>query len=105
MKRKIECIRSGISLGEDASLAFRYLADKDEKSVSECARGINPKGERQLQIREYQVAVEARWTGTLAVPFGKMEPSAEMRASFAMFFLFREGKIAFQRNYDCFDPW
>jgi hypothetical protein len=29
---------------------------------------------------------------------------AQMRASFAMFFLFREGKIAIQRNYGCFDP-
>jgi hypothetical protein len=28
-----------------------------------------------------------------------------VRASFAMFFLFRQGKIAIQRNYDCFDPW
>jgi ketosteroid isomerase-like protein len=54
--------------------------------------------------QEDRIAVEARWTGTLAVPFGKMEPGAEMRASFAMFFLFREGKIAIQRNYDCFDP-
>jgi ketosteroid isomerase-like protein len=52
-----------------------------------------------------RVAVEARWTGILAIALGKMEPGAEMRASFAMFFLFREGKIAIQRNYDCFDPW
>jgi ketosteroid isomerase-like protein len=71
-------------------------------------------GLRILQHQEYEivsavaqedrVAVEARWTGTLAVPLGKMEPGAEMGASFAMFFLFREGKIAIQRNYDCFDP-
>jgi len=61
-------------------------------------------GLRLLQHQEYEivslvaqkdrVAVEARWTGTLAVPFGKMEPGAEMRASFAIFFLFRGGKIA-----------
>ena len=55
--------------------------------------------------QEDRVAVEARWTGTLGVPLGKMEPGAPMGASFAMFFLFREGKIAIQRNYDCFDPW
>jgi ketosteroid isomerase-like protein len=52
-----------------------------------------------------RVAAEARWTGILAVALGKMEPGAEMRASFAMFFLFRKGQIAIQRNYDCFDPW
>jgi|ERR1700733_2066505 ketosteroid isomerase-like protein len=71
-------------------------------------------GLRILQHQEYEivsavaqedrVAVEARWTGTLAVPLGKMEPGAQMGASFAIFFLFREGKIAIQRNYDCFDP-
>ena len=71
-------------------------------------------GLRILQHQEYEivsavaqedrVAVEARWTGTLRVPLGKMESGAPMGASFAMFFLFREGKIAIQRNYDCFDP-
>ena len=54
-------------------------------------------GLRILQHQEYEivsavaqedrVAVEARWTGTLAVPLGKMEPGAEMGTSFAMFFL------------------
>jgi ketosteroid isomerase-like protein len=29
----------------------------------------------------------------------------EMRAYFAVFFEFRDGKIVAQRNYDCFDPW
>jgi ketosteroid isomerase-like protein len=53
--------------------------------------------------QEDRVAVEARWTGTLRVPLGKMESGAPMGASFAMFFLFREGRIAIQRNYDCFD--
>ena len=28
-----------------------------------------------------------------------------MRASFAMFLRFRNGKVAVQRNYDCFAPW
>ena len=30
---------------------------------------------------------------------------ASMKAHFAMFFEFREGRIALQRNYDCFEPW
>jgi ketosteroid isomerase-like protein len=50
-------------------------------------------------------AVEARWTGVLAIAVGTLAAGAEMKASFAMFFHFRDGRIALQRNYDCFDPW
>jgi len=28
-----------------------------------------------------------------------------MRARFAVFLDFRDGKITRQRNYDCFEPW
>lgn len=55
--------------------------------------------------QEGRVAVEARWTGILAVSVGTLEAGAEMKASFAIFFQFREGRIAMQRNYDCFDAW
>ena len=52
-----------------------------------------------------RVAVEARWTGVLAMGVGTLAAGAEMKASFAMFFQFRDGRIAVQRNYDCFEPW
>ena len=52
-----------------------------------------------------RAAVEARWTGVLAVPLGTLSAGSEMKAHFAMFFEFEEGKIASQRNYDCFEPW
>jgi ketosteroid isomerase-like protein len=39
------------------------------------------------------------------VTFGAIASGTEMKASFAMFFEFRDGQIAVQRNYDCFDPW
>jgi ketosteroid isomerase-like protein len=52
-----------------------------------------------------QVAVEAIWTGTLAVPVGGLAPGSTMRAHFALHFEIRDGRIAVQRNYDCFDPW
>jgi ketosteroid isomerase-like protein len=51
------------------------------------------------------VALEARWTGTLAVPVGSLPASGEMRARFAMFFEFKGAKIWRVRNYDCFEPW
>lgn len=51
------------------------------------------------------LALEVQWTGTLAIPFGSLPAGGEMRARFAIFFEFRDGKIAAQRNYDCFDPF
>jgi ketosteroid isomerase-like protein len=54
---------------------------------------------------ENQVAVEAIWTGTLAVPFGSTPAGGQMRARFAIFLTYRDGKIVRQHNYDCFDPW
>jgi ketosteroid isomerase-like protein len=55
--------------------------------------------------RDDRVAVEARWTGVLAMTVGTIASGTEMKASFAIFFELRDGQIAVQRNYDCFDPW
>jgi ketosteroid isomerase-like protein len=52
-----------------------------------------------------QVAVEAIWTGTLAVSLGTIPAGGHMRARFAIFLTYRDGKIVRQHNYDCFDPW
>jgi len=52
-----------------------------------------------------QVALEILWVGVLAVPFETIPAGGEMRAHFAMFLEFRDGKIIHQRNYDCFEPW
>jgi diamine N-acetyltransferase len=51
------------------------------------------------------VAIEAKWTGWLAVPFGSIPAGGTMTATFAIFMVFRDGKIVRQHNYDCFDPW
>ncbi len=51
------------------------------------------------------VALEVLWTGTLAVALGTLPVGGQMRAHFAMFLEFRDGKIVAQRNYDCFEPW
>lgn len=55
--------------------------------------------------RDSVVAVEAEWSATLAVPVGTIPAGGSMRAHFAMFFEFVDGKIHRQRNYDCFEPW
>ncbi|CAN5662358.1 hypothetical protein BH10CHL1_BH10CHL1_26430 [soil metagenome] len=51
------------------------------------------------------VAFEVIWLGTLAIPLGALAVGDNMRAHFAVFLEFRDGKILAQRNYDCFDPW
>lgn len=52
-----------------------------------------------------RVAVEFRWSGTLAIAVGSLLAGAEMRGRFACFLEFRDGRIVAQRNYDCFEPW
>jgi ketosteroid isomerase-like protein len=51
------------------------------------------------------VALETEWTGVLAIPVASLPAGGEMRANFAMFLEFRDGRIARQRNYDCFQPF
>ena len=73
------------------------------------------KGQQVLSSQHYEiqhemesgnrVALEVLWTGTLALPVAGLQQGAQMRAHFAVFLEFRDGKIAAQRNYDCFDPW
>ena len=73
------------------------------------------KGRKLLSSQTYEiksascegslVAVEVLWIGTLAIGFGSLAAGAQMRCHSAMFFEFKEGKIASQRNYDCFEPW
>lgn len=51
------------------------------------------------------VVLEVIWTATLAVRAPSLPADGQMRAHFAVFLEFRNGKIIAQRNYDCFDPW
>lgn len=72
-------------------------------------------GQKALSSQRYEilnelsqgnrVAVEAKWVGVLAVSLGALAAGSEMRASFAMFFELKEGRIFKQHNYDCFEPW
>lgn len=51
------------------------------------------------------VVLEVIWTATLAVRAPTLPADGQMRAHFAVFLEFRDGKIIAQRNYDCFNPW
>ena len=51
------------------------------------------------------VALEVLWSGTLAVPIGALAAGDVMRAHFGVFLTFRDGRIASQRTYDCFEAF
>jgi hypothetical protein len=58
------------------------------------------------EIAEHErVALEVEWVGSLPVPFESIPAGGQMKAFFAVFLEFREGKIIGQRNYDCFEAW
>lgn len=73
------------------------------------------RGKQVLQKEEYEVLrsftmdncviIEAVWTGTLAIPIGNTPIGGQMKAYFAQFYEFKDGKIIRQRNYDCFEPF
>ena len=73
------------------------------------------RGQKALSSQHYEikhdvasgdtVALEVLWVGTLAISIAGLSPGSQMRAHFAVFLEFRDGKILAQRNYDCFDPW
>ena len=56
-------------------------------------------------VSKDEVVLEVQWIGKLAVPLGTLAAGAEMRARLGVFLEFRDGKIAKQRNYDCYDAW
>ncbi len=51
------------------------------------------------------VILEVRWSGVFNVPIGKISPGNPLRAHFALFLEFQDGKIVRQRNYDCFETF
>ncbi len=52
-----------------------------------------------------RVVLEVIWTATPKITLGSLQAGSQMRARFAVVLEFRDGRIAAQRNYDCFDPF
>jgi ketosteroid isomerase-like protein len=73
------------------------------------------RGQKILRSQRYEilhavtsgehVALEVQWTGILAISLAGLPPGGVMRARFAVFLDYRDGKIVQQRNYDCFEAW
>ncbi len=86
-------------------------AHRDMTALLDSAR----KGKRTLRAQKFDVlnsivdgdnvALEVLWRGYLAIPVDTLPADSEMRAHISIWLEFRDGKIAHQRNYDCFDPW
>lgn len=51
------------------------------------------------------VALEVAWNAKVLLSFGSLQPGDSMKARFAVFLRFRDGRIVSQHNYDCFDPF
>ena len=76
-------------------------------------RDAAEKGKGVLQSEKYEiinkytsesvVIVEVVWRGVLGIPIGKLKPGDTMKAYFAQFYEFKDGRIIRQRNYDCFE--
>ena len=86
-------------------------ARRDLRAILDGAeRGQRVMASQRFEVRNVvasgdRVALEVLWTGTLKVPLGSLPAGGEMRAHFGVFLDFRDGRIAAQRNYDCFEPW
>lgn len=52
-----------------------------------------------------RVAIEVRWEGEMALDAGPLKAGTTLVVHSAMFFTFRDGRIASQRNFDCVEPF
>jgi len=92
----------------------RLLENGAQRGLSEMLEG-NRRGQKVVQNQRYiiqnalvdgeRVAVELCWTAELKVPLGKLAAGATLTAHCGVFFRFRDGRIAEQHNFDCFESF
>ncbi|HYL87048.1 MAG TPA: nuclear transport factor 2 family protein [Candidatus Angelobacter sp.] len=83
----------------DNLAGIRAAADRGKKAMSGQKYAI-----RNELASGDTVALEIDWVGTLAVPFQAIPKGGQLKARFAAFLQFKDGKIIAQRNYDCYEP-
>jgi ketosteroid isomerase-like protein len=90
---------------------LKATANRDLQALREASeRGQQVMQQERFEIVRAHVSgdtviLEVIWRGTLAVPVGNIAAGGEMKAYFAQFYDFKDGKIYRQRNYDCFEPF
>jgi ketosteroid isomerase-like protein len=123
-RRYLEAVESG---AEGAALAEFFTKDviqeefpnrlapigahRNLQAILDSAR----QGRKMLRAQKFEilnsivegdrVALEVYWSGLLDVPVDTLPADSELRAHFSMWLEFKDGKIARQHNYHCFDPW
>lgn len=91
------------------------LNPKGAKSDYSTMLERSEKGKKILIRQEYNiqkeyvsantVILEVNWIGVFSIPIGKVQPGQPLKANFALFMEFEDGKIIRQRNYDCFEEF
>ena len=123
-KRYLRAIEEGVAFDDLASFFApdvvqhefpnQFVRDGAQRGIKEmreaAERGRNVVTSQRYEVRNAVasgdwVALEVTWTAVIAVPIGTIPAGGEMRANFGVFLQFRDGKIARQHNYDCFDPF
>jgi ketosteroid isomerase-like protein len=92
----------------------RLVPQGTKRNLSDLKEGFL-KGKKLLASQTYDiqrsyvvgntVILETIWTAKLAVSLGPIPSGGEMKAYFAQFIEFDDGKIIRQRTYDCFEPF
>ena len=101
----------GVVQEEFPNRVFAQGAKRDLGAILAAAeRGQRVMAKQRYEIRtemadENKVALEVSWEATLDIPFGTLPAGGTIRAHLAIFLEFRGGKIVWQRNCDCYEPW
>lgn len=123
-RRYLRAIEDGVAFDHLASFFTPDVVQHEypNQFVREGAQGgiqqlreAAERGRRVIASQHYEVrnavasgdwvALEVTWIAVLAVTVGAIPAGGEMRANFGVFLQFRDGRIARQHNYDCFDPF
>lgn len=60
---------------------------------------------RSVLVEGDRVEIQGVWTGTLAREIGSLAAGTTLRANISSFLTVRDGLIAAQETYDCYDPF
>ncbi len=90
-----------VERGAVRDLAALLAGSRKGRSVVENQRYVI----QSALVQDERVAIEVSWSARLKVALGKLAAGDTMTAQSAMFFRVRDGRLAEQHNFDCFEPF